>query len=409
MAKPKQSASNELKALKAENARLKRQLNTQESTNIKNNGWRSAAIVVLVDITGAILISGNLLFWTARTVIEADKYHDTAKAIIEKPAVQKAIADRATDAIFERVNTEQILEETLPPRVAFAAPTLSQQIETFTRNKARQITASEKFQETWVKVNVKAHDRFISAIRESKGDGTVNISDVYSRLTERLQGTKLSFLQDVKLPQSIGSIQVLDAPWLPSARYVVVNLDALRIATVSLFIILTAVIIYVSRHRRKIALKLGVFYALLMLATLISVRVSRAIIVSRADLKYQDSVTAAYQAVFDPFVLQTVGLMTLALAVVVVAWLIGPGKYAGKVRQSFNTLLANNIHGAIFGKKENAYTRWVGKYQAKLQWVAVAIAFVSLLVISGTVANIVWLALGLLAVREIIQISYAKK
>ncbi|MBI3494946.1 hypothetical protein HY004_03125 [Candidatus Saccharibacteria bacterium] len=409
MAKAKQSAESELKALKAENLRLKRQLNTQMSTNIKNNGWRTATIVVLAGITGAVLISGNLLFWTARTVIETDKYHDTAQAIIEEPAVQKAIADKTTDAIFERVDTEQLLEENLPPRVQFAAPTLATQIETFTKDKARQVTSSEEFQDVWVDVNVKAHDRFISAIRESEGDGTVNISDVYSKLTQQLEGTKLSFLQNVKLPDNIGSIQVLDAPWLPSARYVVVNLDALRIATVSLFIILTAVIIYISRHRRKIALKLGVFYALLMVATLISVRITRAIVVSKADPKYQDAVTAAYQAVFDPFVLQTVGIMALALAVVVVAWLIGPGKYAGKVRQSFNTLFANNIHGAIFGKKENAYTRWVGKYQAKLQWIAVAIAFVSLLVISVTVANIVWLALALLTVIAIIQISSAKK
>lgn len=409
MAKAKQSVSNELKALKAENVRLKRQLNAQKSTKSKNNGWRIAAIVVMSGITGAILISANLLFWTARTVIETDKYHDTAQAIIEKPAVQKAIADRATDAIFERVNTEQLLEENLPPRVQFAAPTIAQQIETFTNKKARQITASEKFKETWVSVNVKAHDRFISAIRDSKGDGTVNISDVYAKLTQRLEGSKLSFLQDVKLPSNIGSIQVLDAPWLPSARYIVINLDMLRIVTVSLFIILTATIIYLSRHRRKIAMKLGVFYALLMLATLISVRVARAIVVSNADPKYQEAVTQAYQAVLDPFILQTVALLVLSLVVVVVAWIVGPGKYAGNIRQSFSTLFANNVHGAIFGKNENAYTQWVGKYQSRLQWLAVAVAFVSLLIISVTVANIIWLAAALVAAIAIIQISAAKK
>jgi uncharacterized protein YpmB len=393
--------------LKAENRRLKKQLAAAQPK--QSNKWRTALIVLLAGLSGAILISANLLFWTARTIVETDRYHDTAKAIIEKPAVQKAIADKTTDSIFERVNTEQLLEETLPPRVKFAAPTLAAQIETFTNNKARQITASEKFKDIWVEVNVRAHDRFISAIRESKGDGTVNISDVYNRLTQRLEGTKLSFLQNVQLPSNVGSIQVVDAPWLPSARYVIINLDALRIATISLFILLTALIIYVARNRRKVALKVGVFYAVLMLLTLVAVRISRAVAVNQVDPQYQSATTEAYQAVFQPFVLQTTGLMVLGIVVALIAWIIGPGKAATKVRTSFNVLLQGKAHTAIFGKKENAYTRWVGKYQTALQWVAVAVAFVALLIISVTVVNILWTVIALLVAVGIIQISAATK
>ncbi len=190
MPQAKKTLSQEVKALKAENRRLKKQLAAVQQTK-QSSKWRTALIVLLAGITGAILISANLLFWSARTVIESDRYRDTAQSIIEKPSVQKAIADRTTERIFERIDTEQLLVENLPPRVQFAAPTLAQQIETFTNTKARQITASERFEDVWVSANVAAHDRFISAIRDSKGDGTVNISDVYTKLTQRLQGTKL--------------------------------------------------------------------------------------------------------------------------------------------------------------------------------------------------------------------------
>lgn len=406
MPQAKKTLSQEVKLLKAENARLKTQLAANEPK--RSYKWRTASIVLLAGITGAILITANLMFWTARTVIETDKYHDTARAIIEEPTVQKAIADKTTEAIFERVDTEQLLEENLPPRVVFAAPTIAAQIETFTNTKAREITANDKFHDVWVDVNVKAHDRFISAIRDSKGDGTVNISDVYNKLTQRLEGTKLAFVQDIKLPSNIGSIQVVDAPWLPSARYLVINLDMLRFVTTLLFILLTILIVYIARNRRKVVLEVGIFYALLMLVTLIAVRITRAISVDQVDPKYQAAATDAYQAVLSPFVMQTTAILALAVVVSLIAWLIGPGRAATKVRSSFNSLLQGKAHTAIFGKKENSYTKWVGKYQVQLQWISVLIAFIALLLISITLANILWVLVGLIIALAVIQVSAAE-
>lgn len=408
MPKAKMTLSQEVKSLKAENARLKRQLDSSNNGQ-RRSGWRTSAIVILAGLSGAILLSANLLFWTARTLVETDRYTDATKALIEKPAVQKAIADKTTEAIFSKVDTTGLLQETLPPRVQFAAPTLAAQIETFTNDKANQVVSSEKFQSVWVDTNRAAHERFIEAVRNYEGDGTINLSDVYNKLVQRLQDTKLSFLQNVQLPADIGSIQVIDAPWLKSAHWLVINLDILRVVTISLFLILTAGVIALARQRRKVALRIGFLYALLMFITLIAVRIARAITVGQVEPQYQQAATEAYQAVLGPFVLQTTSLLALSLVIVVIAWIIGPGKNATKLRGSFSTLFENNIHGAIFGKSENAYTRWVGRHKVNLQWVAVALAFVSLLVVSITVENIVWILLGLLAVIAIIQISSARK
>ncbi len=408
MPKGRKTISQEVKALRAENARLKLQLKSQNTGNQNNDGWRTPLIIMTAGLAGAILISSNLLFWTARTLVETDLYTDATKALIEKPAVQKAIVDKTTDSIFSRVDTTKVLEESLPPKLQFAAPTLASQVETFTYDKATQVVSSEKFQTVWVDSNRTAHERFITAVRNYEGDGTINLSDVYSKLVQRLDGTKLSFLQDVQLPSNIGSIQVIDAPWLKQAHWIVVNLNTLRLVTISLFIILTAAVIALARQRRRMAVKVGFLYAILMLLTLIAVRISRAIVVGGVDPKYQQAAIEAYQAIFNPFVLQTVGLMTLSLVVVAVAWIIGPGKHATRLRESFNTLFENNVHGAIFGKNENTYTKWVGKHRATLQWLVVAVAFVSLLVVSVTVANIVWVLAAVLATIAVIQISAGK-
>ncbi len=147
-------------------------------------------------------------------------------------------------------------------------------------------------------------------------------------------------MQNVELPSNIGSIQILDAPWLPSARYVVINLDMLRIVTTLLFILLTLLIVYIARNRRKIALKLGVFYAVLMLITLVAVRIAQTVTTNQVDPKYQTAAGDAYQAVLSPFVVQTSWLLALGVIVAFIAWIIGPGKNATKVRKSFNSLRA---------------------------------------------------------------------
>lgn len=409
MPSAKRTTSQELKALKLENARLKRQLNSLQTSKVQNNRWRTALIVLLAGTAGAIFISANLLFWTARTLVETDRYTEATKSLIQKPAVQKAIADKTTERIFAQINTEQLLEESLPPRVKFAAPTLSQQIENFTNKKAREITASERFQTVWVNTNANAHKRLITGLRDYKGDGTINISDVYNRLTDRLKDTKLSFLQNVRLPSSIGSIKVLDAPWLKQAHWLVVNLQTLRIVTIALFLVLTGLIVAVARQRRRVVVRLGLFYAVLMFTTLVSVRIARAVAVAQVDPIYQQAATEAYQAILNPFVIQTATLMTLGIVIALIAWLIGPSKLAQKIKQPFVALFEGKIHSALFGKKENRYTKWVRANKAILQAVVTTLAFISLLFVSISIANIFWLLIALLIAVSIIEVSAAKR
>lgn len=332
MPKAKKTLTQQVKELKAENARLKRKLSVQKSKGSRPLRWRTPTIVVLAGVAGAILISANLVFWTARTLVETDRYTDATQSLIKKPAVQKAIADKTTEAIFTKVDVTALLEETLPPRVQFAAPSLAAQIETFTNNKANKLLASKEFEHVWVNTNQKAHERFIEAIRNYKGDGTINISDIYAKLAARLENTKLAFLQNVTLPSKIGSIQVIDAPWLRQANYVVVNLDTIRLVTILLFVVLTAAAVAIAKNRRRVTISVGIFFAVLMAITLVAVRISREVLVAQVDPRYQRAAIEAYQAVFNPFVSQTIAIMSVGVAVALVAWLAWPSKDTPKLK-----------------------------------------------------------------------------
>lgn len=314
----------QVKELHAENKRLKRQLAQVSAARQKRTvSWRTPTIVVLAGVAGALLVAGNLVFWTARTLVDTNLYTDATQALIKKPAVQNAIADKTTKALFAKVNTTQVVEDALPPRLTFAAPSIAAQVETFTNKKARHIVASDRFEHVWTTVNHSDHKRFIHAVREYKGDGTINLSDVYTRLTSRLTDSRLAFLQSSQLPQNIGSIQVLDAPWLPVAHWVVVNLDVMRAVTISFFILLSMVTVVIAKQRRRVVMQLGLFYGVLMFATLVGLRVGEIVVVGDVTPMYQRTAHEAFQAVTQPFVLQTVGIMFVSFLTAFVMWFIG--------------------------------------------------------------------------------------
>lgn len=409
---PKATNSDTIKALTTEVNSLKKRVATLEKKQPSKQGskvsWRTIAIVLLAGLSGALLISANLLFWTGRTLIDEGLYKDATRSIIQQPAVQKSVGDKATNAIFEKVDVEQVLEENLPPRVQFAAPTIAAQIKDTTRTKIHQVVASKQFEDVWVRVNTRSHERFIKFVRNYEGDGTINISDVYSKLVERLQGTKLAFLSNVTLPSNIGSIQIVDAEWLPIAHYIVKNFDILRAVSIGLFIILSILIVYIAKQRHRVAARLGIFYTVLMLITLVAVRVGREIAVSQVNSFWQDAATQIWQSLLYPFVLQTTALLVLSLVVALIAWVTGSTARAKRVQQASANVFSGKFHKALF-KKENAFTKWVGRYRAELQWGVVLIGFVSLLVISVTIANILWLLLAIAVLVVAVQVCAADK
>jgi len=406
----KQTTTSEVARLKAENAQLKRQITILKTNKSKKESFVNLhrfLLVLIVGLAGAILVAGNILLWTARTLVETDKYTAQISAVIEKPAVQQAVADKTTEAIFNKVDLNKILEESLPPKAQFAVPAISGQVQDYTNQKTREVVASQGFQDVWVSVNEKAHSRFIAGVRNYEGDGTIDVSDIYARATQDLGDSKLSFLQDVKLPEKVGSIQVVNAQWLPKAHWLVKNLNVIRWATISLFVLLTAVAIFIARDRRKMTIRIGVLYAVLMLVTLVALRIVRETVVDGVDQKYQQAALEAWQALAEPFVMQTLSIMALSVFIALLAWVLAPVRYK-KFRASLDKLSEGKLHSALFAE-ENKFTKWVGTHQKLLLSIAVLIALLILLVVSISVTSIIWILIFLALMVIAIGVSSAKK
>lgn len=409
LSKEIESLARDNQRLRAENSLLKTERGHHQHT--VGNGWRMLLIGLSVALATAFLIIGNILFWAGGTLINTDKYADTMSAVIEDEEVQKGIALYTSQQIFKNVDVTETIQNALPPKASFLAGPLTNQVKKATDTALLRVVSSDRFQTTFIKLNTNAHDRFITAVKSSKSDGTINLQDIYNQLSSSLQNTKLSFLASKTLPDKVGSIQVIDAPWLPKARVIINNIGWIKPIALLLVAIFSTMAIWLSRNRRKLVIILGSFYAISMLISLVSFRVARSIIVSNANPQYQTAVDHAAKAILHPLAVQTTTLFLLSILIAIVAWLSGPYKAASAVRNRLDILLSGKLHQALF-PSENVFTLWVSAHRRLLQWLAVALVALTMLIVTLSptlVAKYAILLVILVMAIEILAAPYPKQ
>lgn len=360
--------------MRAENKQLVESLASSSDT-AKSTGksrWRSLAVVILIILSAVLLFAGNIFFWAGNTIAKTDRYIETVTPLIDNAAIQKAVASYATQEIYSNVDVEPYITEALPPRAAFLAPTLTQQLQKQTQSVLTKVVASPKFKQVWVDTQTNAHQRFVKIATNYTGDGTIRLNNLYQYLSGELKSTPLSFLANKQLPSRVGNIQVAQVKWLPFAHQLVTKIDTWRILAISLLVITTAGAILLSRKRRQTTIALGLMYAGIMFLTLVSVRIGREVASGQVASEYQLAISNAYQIIAHQLVVQTFVLMLAGLLVALIAWISGPSRSAQAITRRVNTLLAGHAHKALFSK-ENTVTIWLGAHKRVIQWVYTAI------------------------------------
>lgn len=380
----------ELDKLREENRRLKRELRAVEMHEQTKGSrakqfWKWASL----SLAGAIFIVGSLLFYVGLTLTNTNRFMEVASPLIEQPAVQQVVAQKTTDALFEQVNTQELLTEILPERVDFLAPQLSVQIEKLVNDKAKDVIASQQFHDVWDTTLRTAHEKLIAGLKDYKGDGTISITDVYNSLSVQLADTKASFLANKTLPPRIGNITVVQADWLPAAHNVVVNITLWRVLAIGFLLILLVISVWLSQNRRKGLIHVGMLIGLLSLAILIALRIAREIYVNSTAPEYRAAIDETWQVIANPFRLQMIGEMLFGFVLAGVAWLGGPSKSASSVRGGIENVFAGRLHQAVFKKGDNGLTRWLGRYKRIIMSVIAGLFILSFLFISLSVQSII--------------------
>jgi hypothetical protein len=368
--------------LLAENKQLEGRLEKEfGKTTIPSSALRKLAIILCVAAATAILVVGNIFFWAGNTLINTDRYVETVQPLLKDAAVQRAVADYTTTQLFKQVDVNQVVQDALPPRAQFLAPQLTSQLQNATDKTLQKVVAGDKFQAVWVNTNRTAHERLIGSIKNSTGDGVINLQDVYASLSQNLAGTRLSFLIGKSIPENIGSITVVDAPWIPKVRMVINDIGWLKPVSLLLVAAFSAAAIWLARNRRRVVIGLGVTVSASMAALLVAIHITKHMAAAQAAPAYQTAAEHAANIIARPLVLQTITILLLGLLVVLVGWLTGSYRSASFLRDGFDKYFTRPVHRTLFGQQESTLTRFVARYRQPIEWAIVAvIGFVTVMV-----------------------------
>lgn len=375
--------------LKQENVRLRQDLSVAAEAapavaSVRRFGWRSIGSLFFIALSVGLLVAANLLFWAGSVLVKPDKFAQTVTPIVQNSEVQTALAGYTTTQLFNNVDVQQYVESVLPEQAAPLAAPIAGALRSTTESTLNKVLQRPEFQQRVNTALVRAQTKYVAAAKNHGSDGAIDLNELYQQISGSLQDTRLSFLADRQLPARVGSIQVMSGPMVGITNTVANNIDLWRVLSLIGVLLFAVLSVYLARRRRRAVVELGVMAVVGMFITLVAIRISREIVVGKVDPAYAEAVRQAYQIFMHLLVLQTALILCFFAIVTVVAWVSGPARSAALVRSRTSDLLAGRAHTALFGDRDNAFTRWLGAHKSIVQWSIVAVTALSVLIIRLT-------------------------
>jgi hypothetical protein len=359
------TTSEELERLRAERDALQTQLDTLGQRRRRTGALRRAAVIVLVVLACLSLTAATVAVWADRTLLNTDGWVETVGPLGADPTVTAALQPRITEAVFTAIPAQELIADALPEDRAFLAAPLSSAVESFVDDQVGAFLASDTFAQLWIDANEVAHERALAVLRgdsdvvQVEGDTvTLNLLPVVNRVLGQLSDAASGLVgQDVtlptissgelpeqavarinaalgiELPPDIGQIEVYNADELVAAQQALRVFDQALVLLVIATPLLLGAAIWLSRNRRRTILQLAVGSVLLL------------VLVRRVVLRFEETIVAmpprpegqaAAEVVTDQlraglFELTAI-IIVIALAIVLIALLTGPYRWAVALR-----------------------------------------------------------------------------
>jgi hypothetical protein len=382
--------------------------------------WALALVLVVV---ASLLAPVALVARYARSeLLDTDRYVSTVAPLASDPAVQDTVTDLVTQAIFTRLDVEEVTREALGRLVDRGAPEvvlglgapIADQVESFTRNEVAGFVSSEQFAELWVRANRVAHDK-LEAVLTGETDGavqvdedqvTLDLGEVVARVQARLVDRGFDLAE--RIPEVDAQLTILRSDELARAQTSVRRLD--RSATLLPFVILAfvaaAVVVAPNRRRALLAAALGITLSMILVATALAF--VRAWYLDHGTERAipKDTAVTIVQTLLVPLRTSLRAVVALGVVVSAAAFLAGPSGAARAVRRT--TVRATTaVRERVAGERPpSAVESWVAAHRTPLRAGVVAAAAMVFVLWSypsaGVVVAIVLVALAALLVVELV-------
>jgi hypothetical protein len=231
-----------------------------EATMSKKRGLLVWSLLGLATI---LLFVSSLTVWSKRQLLNDQAWADTSSQLLANDAVRGAIAQKLSDALFQRVDIEAQLRERLPPRSQGAAPALAAALQnTVGPAAADRLLQRPRVQTLWENANKRAHAAVLRVLEGKELGRNGNISTANGVVTLDLRpaikrlATRLGVEDKLKAnaDPTAGQVVIMKSDQLSAAQTAVKTLKALSSFLLIAVVGLYALAIYLARGRRRLLL-----------------------------------------------------------------------------------------------------------------------------------------------------------
>lgn len=203
------------------------------------------ALVVL----GAVLtVFAVLSVWVERQALETDEWVKTSEELLEDEEIEAALSAYLVEELQANVDVKAALEQRLPPQAQPLAGPLSAALIQFANEASQRALAAPRVQAAWAEANRAAHEKLIEVVDGGDGAVDLELKPLVADLATRI-GLDPAVAE--KLPEDVGTIQIVGEDEITAAQEVASLVKGLAIVFSILALGSLALAIYLSPGARS--------------------------------------------------------------------------------------------------------------------------------------------------------------
>lgn len=188
--------------------RAREQLDNRAQRTRRVTVFRQMVAAVLVFVAALGLTLSVVGLWAGNTTLNTDRWVATVSPLSQDPAVRAAVSTYTTAQLFTSLNVDARVKAALPPKAAFPASPLSDQVHGFVQSTVTKVLASPQFAVLWPAINKAAHQQVLNilnnnsaVVRNSGKEVRLDLLPVVNNvLSSRQQQVPTLFGKTVRLP-----------------------------------------------------------------------------------------------------------------------------------------------------------------------------------------------------------------
>jgi hypothetical protein len=289
---------------------------------------RKWGVGLLITLGLILLVVANVAFWAWFTLLNTNGWVAAVGPLSKDPTVSSILSQYVVTELFQQVDIEATIEQSLPPEYQILSVALTTGLEKIAYETVDGLIQSDAFNTVWVGVNRAGHTVIMKVLKGEgdnlymqSGELVLDLSDVYNYVEDQFG------LADLNLSGQAegGRIVLFQSQQVAVLQELVSYLNTLGLLLPLLAILAFVAAWFASLWRRETLIWIGVVIAVAMFISLIVFSVTRSsVLVSVQDPMLRDLGRQIVNVVTHGLMVQTVFFLIAGILIAVGAWQAAP-------------------------------------------------------------------------------------